>query len=95
MQSGDFEWDDAKARSNRVKHGVDFEVAKKAFFDVNAIEEIDISADLDEERSILTGIADGRILVVAYTGREGRFRIISARGATKHEQDEYYRANAP
>ncbi len=29
----EFEWDDAKARTNRRKHGVSFEKAKSVFFD--------------------------------------------------------------
>lgn len=93
MNSDEFEWHDTKARSNLAKHNVDFETAKRVFTDVNAIEEIDTFSDPIEERLILTGMAGGTIVVVVYSHREGRIRIISARGATKHEQDDYYRAN--
>jgi uncharacterized protein len=31
-----FEWDDAKNRANRRKHGVSFEEARSAFLDENA-----------------------------------------------------------
>jgi uncharacterized DUF497 family protein len=95
MADEEFEWDEDKARANWAKHRVDFEFVKKVFTDVNAIEDLDIDSDPDEERVILTGMADGRLLVVVYTRRGDRIRIISARGATRHEQDEYYRANAP
>ena len=47
--------------------------------------------DYGEERWILTGKARGRLLVVVYTVRFGRFRIISAREAEKDEQERYYR----
>jgi len=33
-------------------------------------------------------------LNVTYTERDGRIRIISARRAERHEQDDYYRANS-
>jgi uncharacterized DUF497 family protein len=33
-------------------------------------------------------------LFVAYTEREERIRIISARRATQYEQDDYFRQNA-
>jgi uncharacterized DUF497 family protein len=37
----------------------------------------------------------GVILRITYAQRGERIRIISARRATRHEQDEYYRQNAP
>ena len=36
----------------------------------------------------------GQILSVVYTERGETIRIISARRATKHEKDNYYRENA-
>ena len=50
--------------------------------------------DYGEERIILLGMSSGRILNVVYTNRGERIRIVSARKATKHEQDDYYRENA-
>jgi len=58
--------------------------------------ELDDSRDYGEDHLILFGrAADGKILIVVYTKREDRIRIISARGATKHEQDDCTRANSP
>ena len=40
-------------------------------------------------------MADGKVLLfVAYTEREERIRIISARRATLYEQDDYFQQNA-
>lgn len=40
-------------------------------------------------------MADGQILlIVAYTERDDRIRIISARKATRHEQDQYFKENS-
>jgi uncharacterized DUF497 family protein len=44
----------------------------------------------DEERAITIGrSARQRVLFVAHTEREGRLRIISARRATRKEQEHY------
>jgi uncharacterized DUF497 family protein len=77
MQDDAFEWDDEKAHFNVQKHRITFEAAREAFDDPNRVEEPD--DDMDEERWKLTGRAADKLLVVIYTERNGRFRIISAR----------------
>ena len=48
-----------------------------------------------EERFVIIGMAEGEVfLFVAYTERDERIRIISARRATRHEQDHYFRQNS-
>ena len=84
-----FEWDEDKAQSNLVKHGVGFEAACFVFDDVFASDSLDIHAG--ETRYILTGLAGGILLTVVYTERSDRIRIISARKATRYEENEYYR----
>ncbi len=91
----EFEWNDAKAAANFRKHGVAFEQAVFAFLDPFAIEWLDDRAVYGEERIILLGRAGGQILSVVYAERDERLRLISARRATKHEKDNYYRQNAP
>lgn len=72
-----------------------FDLAKTVFNDPFAIERLDDREDYGEERFVLIGMAEGHVvLYVAYTEREERIRIISARGATQHEQDDYFRQNA-
>ncbi len=89
----EFEWDEAKADDNLRKHGVSFEFAATAFRDPFGIEWIDEREAYGEVRTILLGMADGTVLVVVYTERESRIRLISARRATRYEQDRYYREN--
>jgi uncharacterized DUF497 family protein len=91
--SDDFEWDDAKAAENYAKHGVSFEMASLVFKDPFAIERLDDREDYGEDRFILIGIADGALLTVVHTERNGRIRIISARQVTRHEQDDYFAQN--
>ena len=91
----EFEWHAAKAEANLQSHGVSFELAKTVFKDVFAIERIDDRRDYGEQRFVIIGMAEGNVLLfVAYTEREQRIRIISARRATQLEQDDYYRQNA-
>jgi uncharacterized DUF497 family protein len=89
----EFEWDAAKARANRRKHGVSFDQTKQAFRDPLGVEWIDESLVHGEERTILLAMADGILLVVVFTERGERIRLISARKATRHEQDLYYQEN--
>ncbi len=89
-----FEWDGGKAFANWQKHGVTFHQAIKAFRDPRSIENIDERKDYGEERVNLIGMCDGVILHVTYAERGKCIRIISARKAEKHEQNDYYCQNA-
>jgi uncharacterized DUF497 family protein len=82
------EWDPHKAASNLKKHGVDFADAATVFADDLAVTILD---DLsDEERYATIGSdALGRVLVVVYTWRGDRVRLISARRATRRERRQY------
>ena len=91
----DFEWDDAKAKANWNAHGVSFELARTVFGDPFAIERLDDRQDYGEQRFIIIGMAEGQvILFVAYTERQDRIRIISARRATQREEEDYFKQNA-
>lgn len=93
MKDDRFEWDDEKAAKNERRHGVTFERARKVFDDPNAIDEPD--DDPDEERWRRIAMAGGQVLFVVTTERDGRQRIITARRATRNEQDRYYRQALP
>lgn len=86
-----FEWNPAKAESNRRKHGVAFEEASTAFADDRAIV-IDDPDTTEEDRFILLGLsATLRLLVVIHCLREAGsvIRLISARKATRPERAQY------
>jgi uncharacterized DUF497 family protein len=65
-----------------------------AFRDPFAVEWIDLREAYSEERIILLGMTSNHVLTVVYTERAERIRIISARRATKNEQEHYYSQNA-
>jgi len=90
----EFEWHYAKARSNDAKHGVTFETAQKAFSDPFMVEVLDDTEDYGEERFLVIGMVNGQLLSVVYTPRQGRYRLISARRATRDEQDHYFTKNS-
>ena len=84
-----FEWDDSKRQTNIRKHGIDFSDAKKIFdYDTVTIE--DNRFNYGEQRFICIGLLNGRVIVVVYTEKENTIRIISARKATKNEQQIYF-----
>jgi uncharacterized protein len=88
-----FDWDEAKAAENYAKHGVSFETATKAFKDPFGIERSDDREDYGEERLILIAMAEQTMLTIVYTEKDENIRIISARYATKNEQDAYFVEN--
>jgi uncharacterized protein len=90
-----FEWDENKAASNLAKHGVSFEDASIAINDPFSIQDFDADNSVDEDRLIISGMCRGFILQVVITERNDTWRIISARRASKREQENYYRQNAP
>jgi len=89
----EFEWDDSKAADNLRNHGVSFAQAALAFRDPFAVEWIDLREAYGKERIVLLGLTGNHVLSVVYVERAERIRIISARRATKNEQDYYHREN--
>jgi uncharacterized DUF497 family protein len=86
-----FEWDADKAKINRRKHKIPFEMAIYAFFDPDRLDEYDDTHSVDEDRWKLTGMVIRGVIVVIYTKRNGdTIRIISARRANEQERAEYY-----
>ena len=85
-----FEWDAEKARANARRHRVTFEEAKTVFGDPFSLTFPDPDHSVGEQRYIDIGrSARGRLLVVVYTERQGRIRIIGCRPATRNERRRY------
>jgi uncharacterized protein len=90
MDDGRFQWDDRKAAANYAAHGVTFEAARDVFKDPFALEWLDDREPYGEDRYVILGLVDNRLLYVAYTLRGDTMRIISARGAEPHERRQYH-----
>ena len=86
----EFEWDSSKAATNENKHGVSFEEATEVFSDDLSVTILDPDHSIDEERFVIFGKTFGdRYVVVAFTDRDDRIRIVSARQMTRRERKAY------
>ncbi|MEZ5553806.1 MAG: BrnT family toxin [Pseudomonadales bacterium] len=86
----EFEWDPAKEMQNIRKHDVSFHEAQSAFADSLSMTIPDPDNSDGERRFVLLGMtSEGRLVVVPYTERGDRIRIISARLATRREILQY------
>ena len=91
----DITWDDDKARSNLAKHGVTFAQAATVMLDPLALTVFDAVHSETEERWFTLGqTREGRLLAVSHTylmldANNTRIRLISAREATRNEQQQY------
>jgi hypothetical protein len=84
----EFEWDEAKRRTNLLKHGIDFADATEVFADPKAFTVRSTQA-ANEIRDITIGKIPNVIIAVITTRRNGRLRIISARMARRSERSRY------
>ena len=86
----DFEWDREKAERNLSKHGISFHEATTVFGDGLSVMVSDLDHSSGEIRYLDIGMwSDRRLLVVAYTERGSKIRIISCRRATRSERQVY------
>ena len=88
-----FEWDPAKARRNLAKHGVDFDLAARVWYDPLHVIVPDRFEDGEQRWHAIGLVGAVTILVVVHTYPDEesgtRIRIIGARRATKHERRRY------
>lgn len=83
-----FEYDLKKSDANKIKHGIDFEYAKKLWEDHNRI--IIEGRTTDEKRFLLIARLDESVWSAVYTNRNEFVRIISVRKSRRNEKEIYY-----
>lgn len=83
-----FEWDETKARTNKNKHQVDFELVERFEFR-SALIELDDDLDYGEERWSAIGWVGLYLFTVVYVERSDAIRVISLRKATNNEKRRY------
>ena len=82
-----FEYDPEKSRSNKAKHGIDFDEAQALWRDERLIE---APARTDDElRYLAIGMIGGRHWAAVCVRRGASVRIISVRRAREQEIDYY------
>jgi uncharacterized protein len=92
------EWDEAKNKTNKRKHGVDFATAQLVFDDPFHVSFVERVTDGEERWHAIGSVEQIVVLVVVHTYREEKrdevVRIVSARRATRQERKVYAQANA-
>lgn len=82
-----FEFDKNKSESNKRKHGIDFDTARRLWEDFNRVE---IPAKwIDEPRILLIAKLEEEIWAAIFTHRKNTIRIISVRKARNNEKEIY------
>ena len=87
-----YDWDENKHEANIKKHGINFYEAASVFLDPHVVEQYDFEHSIDEDRFIAIGISEKlNMLIVChcYRGDDDIIRIISARYASKRENEIY------
>jgi hypothetical protein len=84
-----FEWDEAKRQTNLSKHGIDF-ADLPPLFDGTTVLLVDNRFDYGEIRFTTLGLLNGIVFLVVHTETDEVIRLISARKATKYEEESYY-----
>ncbi len=87
----EFEWDDVKASTNFIKHGIRFSEAVTIWSDNQALEIPDPDHSQNDERWVRIGFSNqAKVLVVIYSEKlyAEKIRVISARKATAQEQKQ-------
>lgn len=83
-----FEFNNNKSESNKRKHGIDFETARKLWKDPNRVE---IPTKwVDKARTLLIARLDEEIWTAVFTRRNNTTRIISVRKARDNEKKVYH-----
>jgi uncharacterized DUF497 family protein len=83
----DFEFDEAKSRANKIKHGIDFVEAQGLWLDVRRIEIPTLTRD--EPRSMIVGMIADKHWSAVITLRGDKTRIISVRRSRDEEVSSY------
>ena len=83
-----FEWDKKKSAANRKKHGIAFDVVPSCFDGPMLVAE-DTREDYGEPRYIGIGFIGNAVVVIVFTERGDKIRIVSARKALKHEREKF------
>ena len=87
-----FDWDPQKALATFRRRGISFEEAATVLDDWRQVTTEDVEHSIHEQRWTTIGLSEqARLLVVTWTAREGRVRVISARRASKRERNVYER----
>jgi len=85
-----FDWDEGNKEKNWAKHKVDYKESEEIFFNKPLLIDEDVKHSFKEKRFEALGQTNkGRGLFVAFTIRNNKIRIISARDQDGKERKKY------
>lgn len=86
-----FDWDQWNIQKNEVKHGVSVLEAESCFYDarVRIYEDLKHSVPAEKRYILYAKSLESRILMIGFTIRQGKIRIITARPASSKERKIY------
>ena len=85
-----FDWDENNRDKNWISHKVSAAECEETFFNVPLVLADDVSYSKDEDRYYLLGQTDaGRRLFIAFTVRNKKIRVVSARDMSRKERQTY------
>lgn len=88
-----FDWDDGNIYKNEDKHRLNYKVIEEVFFNEPLLVIEDFSHSMDECRCVAFGKDDkNNKIMVVFTARTNKIRVISARLMTKKEK-KFYESN--
>jgi len=90
-----FEWDENNREKNWEKHQVATGECEEMFFNLPLLLQADLAHSQEEPRYYALGhTIAGRRLFIAFTVRENKIRVISARDMSKKERRIYEQTNS-
>jgi uncharacterized DUF497 family protein len=90
-----FEWDAGNREKNWLKHQVASGECEEVFFNLPLLLQADLAHSQAEPRYFVLGQTNlGRGLFIAFTVRNDKIRVISARDMSQKERDIYEEANS-
>jgi len=85
-----FEWDAGNINKNSESHHVSPQEAEQVFFNHPLLVADDTQHSTVEQRFFVLGQTDGnRALFIAFTVRDGKIRVVSARDMSRRERKVY------
>ena len=87
-----FDFDPAKSKKNKTKHGINFVDAKKIWLDRDLIKDVPDNYKDGEQYWLAVGEWNGTIWSMIYNRRGNTIWIVSVRRAREYERNEYENA---
>lgn len=91
MKELSFDWDLWNIQKNETKHGVSALEAESCFYDpaLRIFDDLKHSSHRESRYVAYARSVEGRVLMIGFTLRRGRVRIITARQASRKERNIY------